>query len=64
VTILGEGNDTTHRMANMHISIPLGITIGLLASFVQALGLTIQRKSHVINQRLPESQRRVEHHRP
>ena len=46
------------------ISIPVGITIGLLASFVQSLGLTIQRKSHVLNQALPEEQRRVEHRRP
>ncbi|KAF8078625.1 hypothetical protein FPV67DRAFT_1689274 [Lyophyllum atratum] len=47
-----------------HISIPLGIIIGLLASFVQSLGLTIQRKSHVLNQQLPEHERRVEHRRP
>ncbi|KAF9459897.1 hypothetical protein BDZ94DRAFT_1291385 [Collybia nuda] len=47
-----------------HISIPLGIFIGLLASFVQSLGLTIQRKSHVLNQLLPEQHQRVEHRRP
>ncbi|KAH9486938.1 hypothetical protein JR316_0001004 [Psilocybe cubensis] len=47
-----------------HISIPLGIVIGLLASFVQSLGLTIQRKSHVVNQSLPEHRQRVEHRRP
>ncbi|OBZ79715.1 putative magnesium transporter NIPA8 [Grifola frondosa] len=46
------------------ISIPLGITIGLLASFIQSLGLTIQRKSHVVNQALPEEFRTVEHRRP
>ncbi|KAI0361597.1 hypothetical protein OH77DRAFT_1417877 [Trametes cingulata] len=46
------------------ISIPLGITIGLLASFIQSLGLTIQRKSHVLNQSLPEDQQKVEHRRP
>ncbi|TFK41161.1 hypothetical protein BDQ12DRAFT_646977 [Crucibulum laeve] len=51
-------------MGNAHISIPLGIIIGLLASFVQSLGLTIQRKSHVLNQNLPESKQRVEHRRP
>ncbi|KAF9453812.1 hypothetical protein P691DRAFT_558189 [Macrolepiota fuliginosa MF-IS2] len=49
---------------NTHISIPLGIFIGLLASFVQSLGLTIQRKSHVINQSLPRHRQRVEHRRP
>ncbi|KAI0639420.1 hypothetical protein C8Q77DRAFT_1043895 [Trametes polyzona] len=46
------------------ISIPAGIIIGLLASFVQSLGLTIQRKSHVLNQSLPEDQQKVEHRRP
>ncbi|KAI0963585.1 hypothetical protein AcW1_000625 [Taiwanofungus camphoratus] len=46
------------------ISIPVGITVGLLASFIQSLGLTIQRKSHVLNQSLPEEERRVEHRRP
>ncbi len=49
---------------NSHISIPLGIFIGLLASFVQSLGLTIQRKSHVINQSLPKHLQRAEHRRP
>ncbi|KAI0073129.1 hypothetical protein K474DRAFT_1666969 [Panus rudis PR-1116 ss-1] len=47
-----------------HISIPVGITVGLLASFIQSLGLTIQRKSHVQNQALPEECRKVEHRRP
>ncbi|EIN13754.1 hypothetical protein PUNSTDRAFT_109938 [Punctularia strigosozonata HHB-11173 SS5] len=46
------------------ISVAAGITIGLIASFVQSLGLTIQRKSHVVNQSLPEDQQRVEHRRP
>ncbi|KAG8904690.1 hypothetical protein FRB99_001331 [Tulasnella sp. 403] len=46
------------------ISIPVGITIGLIASFVQSLGLTIQRKSHVLNQGAPEREQRVEHRRP
>jgi hypothetical protein len=49
---------------NGHISIPLGIVIGLIASFIQSLGLTIQRKSHVINQSLSKHQQRVEHRRP
>ena len=50
--------------ADPYISIPLGIVVGLLASFVQSLGLTIQRKSHVLNQALPEPERKVEHRRP
>ncbi|KXN90019.1 hypothetical protein AN958_05024 [Leucoagaricus sp. SymC.cos] len=49
---------------NTYISIPVGIVIGLLASFIQSLGLTIQRKSHVINQSLPKHDQRVEHRRP
>lgn len=46
------------------VSIPLGIFIGLLASFVQSLGLTIQRKSHVLNAQLHESQQKVDYRRP
>ncbi len=53
-----------HDTADPHISIPVGITVGLLASFVQSLGLTIQRKSHVQNQSLPEDEQKVEHRRP
>lgn len=61
-----DGLDTnTHAMfSSNHLSIPLGIIIGLIASFVQSLGLTIQRKSHVLNQSLPDHQQRVEHRRP
>ncbi|KAF7306921.1 hypothetical protein MIND_00484600 [Mycena indigotica] len=44
--------------------IVLGITIGLVASCIQSLGLTIQRKSHVLNEALPIPQQRVEHRRP
>jgi hypothetical protein len=50
--------------SNGGISIAAGIVVGLLASLVQSLGLTIQRKSHVINQTLPEELQRVEHRRP
>lgn len=50
--------------AGSNISIPAGIAVGLVASFVQSFGLTIQRKSHVQNQALPEEQQRVEHRRP
>ena len=46
------------------LSIPLGIFIGLVASFVQSLGLTIQRKSHVVDQSLPEHRRTKEYFRP
>jgi uncharacterized protein YqgC (DUF456 family) len=58
-------NNLRHLDANNGgISIVVGIIVGLLASLVQSLGLTIQRKSHVINKALPEDQQRVEHRRP
>ena len=46
------------------ISIAAGIIVGLLASFVQSLGLTVQRKSHIQNQALPEHEQKNEHRRP
>lgn len=46
------------------ISIAAGIIVGLLASFVQSLGLTIQRKSHIQNQELPEDEQKNEYRRP
>ncbi len=46
------------------ISIAAGIIVGLFASCIQSLGLTIQRKSHVLNQALPDHLQRVEHRRP
>lgn len=53
-----------HAGGDPAISIPAGIVVGLLASFVQSLGLTIQRKSHVLNQALPEGERKTEARRP
>lgn len=38
------------------VSVPVAIVLGLVASFVQSLGLTIQRKSHVQNASLPAHQ--------
>ncbi|KAI0321340.1 hypothetical protein OF83DRAFT_1198753 [Amylostereum chailletii] len=51
-------------MVDAPISIAVGIFVGLLASCVQSLGLTIQRKSHVLNGALPEDLQRSEHRRP
>jgi hypothetical protein len=48
----------------MEISIPLGIAIGLLASCIQSLGITIQRKSHVLNEALPQYRRQLMYRRP
>ncbi|GAA5834068.1 hypothetical protein JCM9279_004206 [Rhodotorula babjevae] len=47
-----------------HISIAAGIVIGLVASFVQSLGLTVQRLSHISNERQPIDQRRRDWQRP
>ncbi|KAG7450521.1 uncharacterized protein BT62DRAFT_927801, partial [Guyanagaster necrorhizus] len=41
-----------------------GIIFGLLASCLQSAGITLQRKSHVLNERLPEEEKCVEHRRP
>ena len=52
------------NMGSLKISIAAGIIVGLLASFVQSLGLTVQRKSHIQNQTLPEQEQRNEYRRP
>ncbi|EUC66880.1 magnesium transporter NIPA protein [Rhizoctonia solani AG-3 Rhs1AP] len=46
------------------VSVALGITVGLLASCVQSLGLTVQRKSHLLNQACSEEDRRPDYRRP
>jgi hypothetical protein len=46
------------------MSIAAGITVGLIASLVQSLGMTIQRKSHILNDQLPIEEQRVERRRP
>jgi len=49
-----------HEMAH----IVLGILVGLLAFAVQSLGLTFQRKSHVLNNALSPDRRISEYRRP
>ncbi|PWN46524.1 hypothetical protein IE53DRAFT_372296 [Violaceomyces palustris] len=46
------------------ISVPVAIILGLVASFIQSLGITIQRKSHLENEALPLAKRRTEWKRP
>ncbi|WFD26126.1 hypothetical protein MNAN1_001101 [Malassezia nana] len=46
------------------MDVPLAVGIGLVASFVQSLGLTIQRRSHLQNEALPENLRTSEWRRP
>ena len=46
------------------LSVPLAVGIGLIASFVQSLGLTIQRRSHLLNERAQPDKRRSEWRRP
>lgn len=49
---------------NAGISIPLGIFIGLAASFIQSVGLAIQRRSHVLNSQRPKPEQIAEYRRP
>ncbi|SHO77033.1 Uncharacterized protein MSYG_1373 [Malassezia sympodialis ATCC 42132] len=46
------------------MDVPLAVGIGLVASFVQSLGLTVQRRSHLQNESLPEDMRKSEWRRP
>ncbi|ORY32890.1 hypothetical protein BCR39DRAFT_522298 [Naematelia encephala] len=46
------------------ISVAAAIIVGLVSSFIQSFGLTLQRKSHVQTALLPLSQRRRPHRRP
>ena len=46
------------------MDVPLAVGIGLVASLIQSLGLTMQRRSHVQNQRLPETERQSAWRRP
>ncbi|GAA5923199.1 DMT family transporter [Sporobolomyces koalae] len=50
--------------AGPHISVAAGVVVGLLASFVQSFGLTVQRLSHVANEKLPVSERKRDWQRP
>ncbi|GBB92863.1 hypothetical protein RclHR1_02070006 [Rhizophagus clarus] len=51
---VNEGKDDTP-----HFNFAIGITIAVSTSFIQSLGLTIQRKSHVINENIyPKELRR------
>lgn len=46
------------------ISVPVAIVLGLISSFIQSLGLTVQRKSHIQNASLPDSKQKSEWKRP
>lgn len=45
-------------------SVATAIALGLIASFIQSLGLTIQRKSHLVNESLAPARRKTEWRRP
>ncbi|KAK4055116.1 hypothetical protein OIV83_000396 [Microbotryomycetes sp. JL201] len=47
-----------------HISVALGIIVGLIASFIQSLGLTLQRKSHLANEAQTPDKRKRDWQRP
>ncbi|CAD6914626.1 unnamed protein product [Tilletia controversa] len=46
------------------LSVPVAIVLGLIASFIQSLGIALQRGSHLQNDALPPAQRRAELRRP
>ncbi|GJN91686.1 hypothetical protein Rhopal_004709-T1 [Rhodotorula paludigena] len=50
--------------ADPHIPIAAGIVVGLGASFVQSLGLTLQRSSHIANEQLAPQDRKRDWQRP
>ncbi|MBW0513565.1 hypothetical protein O181_053280 [Austropuccinia psidii MF-1] len=54
-------NQDSHQS---QLNLPIGITLGLIASFIQSIGLTIQRKSHLQNQKLPLHKRKPDYSRP
>ncbi|KAF9952421.1 hypothetical protein BGZ70_000607, partial [Mortierella alpina] len=57
--IPGGGDSTNHN------NFVVGISIAVATSFIQSLGLTIQRKSHVLNEAIhPKELRRQACHRP
>lgn len=58
------GSSPPARTLNAGISIPLGIFIGLTASFIQSVGLAIQRRSHVLDSQRHESEQTAEYRRP
>ncbi|KZO93441.1 hypothetical protein CALVIDRAFT_539889 [Calocera viscosa TUFC12733] len=51
-------------MAPAQIPIWAGILVGVISSLIQSLGLTIQRKSHLLNDALPPHQQRPDWRRP
>lgn len=58
--ISNENNDNTPQF-----NFIIGITIAISTSFIQSLGLTIQRKSHVLNENIhPKELRRSACRRP
>ncbi|WFD30771.1 hypothetical protein MSPP1_001795 [Malassezia sp. CBS 17886] len=46
------------------MEVPVAVAVGLVASFVQSLGLTLQRRSHLQNEKLPPDTRISEWRRP
>ncbi|KAJ9103938.1 hypothetical protein QFC21_002401 [Naganishia friedmannii] len=54
----------TEEHSKPGIPIVVGILVGLAASFVQSLGLTIQRKSHLQNDSQPHARQVKAHRRP
>ncbi|KAG0325325.1 hypothetical protein BGZ99_000781 [Dissophora globulifera] len=63
-SFFGDGDGTGNSGATPH-NFVAGISIAVATSFIQSLGLTIQRKSHVLNEAIhPKELRRQACHRP
>lgn len=62
---LFQGDTPTNGDGANHNNFVVGISIAVATSFIQSLGLTIQRKSHVLNEAIhPKELRRQACHRP
>ncbi|CDW99350.1 hypothetical protein [Sporisorium scitamineum] len=56
--------DSDNGHPSAPFSVATAIALGLIASFIQSLGLTIQRKSHLLNESLAPARRKTEWKRP
>ncbi|KAF9955871.1 hypothetical protein BGZ72_003318 [Mortierella alpina] len=64
-TSLFHGDPPSNGDGSSHNNFVVGISIAVATSFIQSLGLTIQRKSHVLNEAIhPKELRRQACHRP
>ncbi|KAK0546346.1 hypothetical protein OC861_005311 [Tilletia horrida] len=63
-SIRGDPQDPSKSAPPPALSVPVAIVLGLIASFIQSVGIALQRGSHLQNDALPPAQRRAELRRP